>query len=49
VVQAPSVSTNVLAGTQSVADKGLNIPGQDVPNTFSEPSNILSLITKLSP
>ena len=42
-------STNVLASTQSIANKGLNIPGQDIPNTLLEPSNMLPLITKLSP
>jgi hypothetical protein len=48
-MQTPSASSNVPASTQPVSNKGLNIPKQDVPNTSSEPSNILPLITKLSP
>ena len=41
--------TNVLAGTQFVADKGPNIPGQDVPDTTLEPGDTPPLIAKLSP
>jgi len=48
-VQALLVSTDVPAGTRSVADEGPNIPGQDVPDTFLEPGDTLSLIAKLSP
>ena len=42
-------SSSFPAGTQSAADKGLNIPKQDVPNTSLETGNILLLIVKLSP
>jgi len=48
-VQTLLASTDVLAGTRFVADKGLNIPRQDVPNITLEPSNTPPLITKLSP
>ena len=37
-----------LAGTQNITNKGLNMPGQDIPDTSSEPNNIPPLITKLS-
>ena len=47
-MQTLLVSTNVLAGTQSVAIKGPNIPKQDIPNISAEPSNTPPLITKLS-
>ena len=47
-MQTLLASTNILASTQSVANKGLNIPRQDVPNISLEPSNTL-LIAKLSP
>jgi len=48
-MQTLLASSSVPAGTQSVSDKGLNMPGQDVPNTSLEPSNTLPLITELSP
>ena len=46
-MQTLSALYNNLAGTQTVTDEGLNIPRQDVPNTSSEPSKTLFLITKL--
>ena len=48
-VQTLSDPSNLPAGTRSVADKGPKIPGQDVPDISSEPSNTLPLIAKLSP
>ena len=48
-VQALLTSNSSLAGTQSAANKGLNIPKQDIPNISLKTSNILPLITKLSP
>ena len=47
-VQTPSVSTDVPAGTRSVTVEGPNIPGQDVPDTFSEPGDTSPLIAELS-
>jgi hypothetical protein len=49
VMQTPSASSNVPAGTRSVSDKGPNMPRQDVPDTSSEPGNTSPLIAKLSP
>ncbi len=36
-----------LASTQTVIDKGLNIPGQDIPDINSEPGETPPLIVKL--
>ena len=49
VIQTLLISSNVLASTQSVSNKGPNIPRQDIPDTSLKPSNISPLITKLSP
>ena len=48
-MQALSASYSAPAGTQNVANKGLKIPKQDIPDTSLEPSNTLLLIAKLSP
>jgi hypothetical protein len=42
-------SSGFLAGTQSAANKGLNIPKQDVPDMSLETGDMSPLITKLSP
>ena len=48
-MQTLLISSNVLAGTRSVSNKGPNMPGQDVPDMSSEPGDTLPLIAKLSP
>ena len=48
-MQTPLASTDIPASTRFVADKGPNIPRQDVPNTTLEPGDTPPLITKLSP
>jgi hypothetical protein len=48
-MQTLLASSNILASTRPVSNKGLNMPKQDVPDTSSEPSNTLPLIAKLSP
>ena len=48
-VQTLLASSSFPASTQSAADKGLNIPKQNIPNTNLEISNILPSIAKLSP
>ena len=48
-VQALSAFYSALANTQTIANEGPKIPGQDVPNISLEPSNILPLIAELSP
>ncbi len=47
-VQTPLTLYSTPAGTQTVANKGLNIPKQDIPNISLEPNNTLLLIAKLS-
>ena len=42
-------SSNSSASTQSAANKGPNIPKQDIPDINLKTSNILLLIAKLSP
>ena len=42
-------SYSALVGTQTIANKGLNIPRQDIPNISLERNKIPPLITKLSP
>ena len=48
-MQTPLISSNILAGTWFVFNKGLNMPEQDIPNMSSEPNNILLLIAKQFP
>ena len=47
-MQALLTPYNALAGTQTIANEGPNIPKQDIPDTNLEPSNISPLIAKLS-
>jgi len=47
-MQALLAPYSALAGTQTIANKGLNILKQDVPNTSSELSDISPLIAELS-
>ena len=47
-VQTPSALYSTLAGTQTITNKGLNMPEQDIPNTSLEPNNTPPLIAKLS-
>ena len=47
-VQALLAPYSALTGTQIIANKGLNIPEQDIPNTSLEPNNISPLIAELS-
>ena len=48
-MQTLLIFSNILASTQSIFNKGLNMPKQDIPNISLEFSNILFLITDLSP
>ena len=47
-MQTLLIFSNILAGTQSVFNKGLNIPKQNIFDISLEPNNILLLITELS-
>ena len=46
-MQTPLAPYNDLAGTQTITDKGLNIPRQDVFNTSLEPNETPPLIADL--
>ena len=48
-MQTPLTFSNIPAGTRSVSDEGPNMPGQDVPDTSLELSNMSPLIAELSP